>query len=120
MQPQNPPQPVLTITDLDVAILESFPLQFRISARGTVPTVGWSAPELVPFTYVQAPPDGIYDFDFVASPPSHRTAQVITPIRVIVTITDPGAKGFRVHAAQNFKEVVFFPHNPTTASRAES
>jgi hypothetical protein len=45
----------------------------QITASGTVPSAGWSNPQLAPYTYVQAPPDGIYDFDFVATPPKEFT-----------------------------------------------
>ncbi|WP_277878059.1 hypothetical protein [Leptolyngbya sp. FACHB-261] len=33
-------------------------------------------------TYVRAPPDGIYSFDLVATPPEDISAQVISPIQV--------------------------------------
>lgn len=106
MQSPQPMQKILEITDLHVSILESFPPQIRVTAFGTVPTGGWTNPQLVPYTYVQAPPDGIYDFDFVATPPTEPATQVISPIRVRMTVTDQNIKGIRAHASLNSKEVL--------------
>ncbi len=106
---------VFEITELHVGILESFPPKLDITVRGTVTTAGWTDPQLKPFTYVQAPPDGVYDFDFVATPPKGVAAQVMTPIRLKVVLPGAGVNGIRVHAAQNNKEVIF---NPTGAQAA--
>lgn len=103
MQVPQPTQKVLEITGLRVQILESFPVQLQVLASGTVPSAGWSNPQLLPYTYVQAPPDGIYDFDFVATPPE-ISAPVISPIRVRTIIPGEGIKGIRVHASLNSKE----------------
>jgi hypothetical protein len=100
----EPMQKILEITELNVSILESFPPQLKVLAKGTVPTTGWSNPQLIPYVYVQAPPDGIYDFDFVATPPKDIAAQVISPIRVSATLPGQGVKGIRIHASTNFKE----------------
>jgi hypothetical protein len=106
---------VFEITDLHVGILESFPPQLDITVRGTVTSTGWTNPQLQPYTYVQAPPDGVYDFDFVATPPKDVATQVITSIRVRVVLPGAGINGIRVHAAQNSKEVIL---NPTGAQTA--
>lgn len=106
MKTPMPAQQVREITDLQLSVFESFPPQIQVTAFGTVPTGGWTNPQLVPYTYVQAPPDGIYDFDFVATPPDGMATQAITPIRVRTTLTDENIKGIRVHAALNFKEVI--------------
>jgi hypothetical protein len=60
----------------------------------------------MPYTYVQAPPDGIYDFDFVAIPPKDSTAQVITPIRLRTELSTQGVNGIRVYASLNAKEAL--------------
>ena len=70
---------ILEVLEVELAILESFPPQLQITARGMVPTAGWTNPRLEPFIFIQPPPDGIYEFDFVADPPSGVAAQVITP-----------------------------------------
>jgi hypothetical protein len=39
----------------------------------TVPSAGWKNLQLIPYLYPIAPPDGIYEFDFVATPPPDVT-----------------------------------------------
>ena len=53
---------ILEITEVRLAVLESFPPQLQINVSGTVPTAGSSNPRLEPHIHVQAPPDGIYEF----------------------------------------------------------
>jgi hypothetical protein len=74
-------------------------------------------PQLAPYTYVQAPPDGVYDFDFVATPPKTIGGKVVTPIRLQTELPGEGVNGIRVHAALNAKEVIF---NPTDSLHAET
>jgi hypothetical protein len=102
----NAAQLVLEVTEVDLAILESNPPQLQIAAKGNVSTPGWSNPKLVPYVYIQAPPDGIYDFDFVAIPPSNIVPQVITPISVTLVQLAEGARGVRIHASTNSKEAL--------------
>jgi hypothetical protein len=102
----QPMQKILEITELNVRVLESFPPQLKVLVQGTVSSTGWSNPQMIPYTYIQAPPDGIYDFDFVATPPKGMTAQVISPIRVSATLPGQDVKGIRVHASLNFKELL--------------
>lgn len=93
------------VTEVHLAVLESFPPQLRITAAGTVPTGGWSNPALQPHIHIQPPPDGIYDFDFVADPPTGPAPQVISPIQATYTweAFPEGVKGVRIHASQNAK-----------------
>jgi hypothetical protein len=99
----NPMQLILEVTEIELSVLESFPPQLQVTAFGTVPSAGWKNPQLIPYTYIQAPPDGIYDFDFVATPPQGVVAQVISPIRVRTTFPAEGVKGVRIHASSNNK-----------------
>lgn len=96
---------ILEVTEIALAVLESFPPKLRITTSGTVPTGGWSNPKLDPYIYIQAPPDGIYDFDFVADPPEGVATQVISPIEAIYIRENltPDVKGVRIHASQNSK-----------------
>ncbi len=105
---------ILEITEVRLAILESFPPQLQISASGTVPTAGWSNPQLKPHIHIQAPPDGIYGFDFVADPPEGVAAQVISSIEVtdIWENLPEDVKGVRVHALQNSKTVLLSLEKP--------
>ena len=76
------------------------------------PAKGWSHPQLIPYTYVQPPPDGIYDYDFVAAPPGDVAAQVRTRITATVKSLPQGAKGIRVHASLNSKEALISLNDP--------
>jgi hypothetical protein len=93
------------VTEVHLAVLESFPPKLRITAAGTVPTGDWSNPALQPRIHIQPPPDGIHDFDFVADRPAGPVPQVISPIQATYTWEElpEGVKGVRVHASQNAK-----------------
>ncbi|KAM3091413.1 hypothetical protein ACKFKG_25700 [Phormidesmis sp. 146-35] len=86
----------VTVTDVSLVLLESNPPQVQIIARGTVPSTGWTNPQLVPVVYIQAPPDCIYEFDFVATPPKEPAAQVITAIAAKGVFPAQGLRGVRV------------------------
>ena len=95
---------VLEVQNVKLSILESVPLKLSITAFGTVPTSGWKNADLIPYIYIQPPPDGIYDYDFVAEPPDQPVPQVITPIvanKVELLLDD--LKGVKVHASLNSK-----------------
>ena len=99
-----------SVKKVEVALLKSNPPKLSIKAEGEVPTGGWSAGELVAWVYVQPPPDGIYDFDFVAEPPPAGSVvtQAFTPIsaeKVLETIPK-GLRGVRIHAASNKREAL--------------
>ncbi|ARO87885.1 hypothetical protein EBAPG3_008955 [Nitrosospira lacus] len=91
------------VTEVRLAVLESFPPKLQITSAGNVPTGGWSNPRLSPLVNIQAPPDGIYDFDFAADPPASPATQVISPIHAVYVWDSfpAGVKGVRVNAAQN-------------------
>jgi hypothetical protein len=76
-----------------------------ISAVGETRTSGWKDPQLDPFIYVQPPPDGIQDFNFVATPPSGVSLPVLTPIATFKAWKNPPSwvKGVRIHAEINSK-----------------
>lgn len=80
-----------------------------IVAEGEVSSTGWTNPQLVPYTYVQPPSDGTWDFAFAADPPQGISRPVLTPIRAefIVTNVPDWLTGVRVHAETNCKEVHF-------------
>ncbi len=112
-------QKILEIINVHISILESFPPQLRIVASGNVPAEGWSNPTLVPYIYIQPPPDGIYDFDFFADPPEGVAAQVISPIEAVhVWKSFPeGLKGVRIHASQNSKTALLTTADPEQPDR---
>jgi len=99
-----------SVKKVEVALLKSKPPKLSINADGEVPTGGWSAGELVPWVYVQPPPDGIYDFDFVAEPPpaDRVVTQAFTPISAekVIDNVPKGLRGVLIHAASNQKEAM--------------
>lgn len=86
------------------------PPQLEIKVLGTVPSADWSNPQLVPFSNGQTPSDGIYDFDFVATPPQNGAA-VVSPITAQYgwKAFPEDLTGIRIHGATNFREVLLFP-----------
>ncbi|MCE6976347.1 hypothetical protein EI534_02660 [Pseudomonas frederiksbergensis] len=95
---------VMKVVDVDLKILKSNPPQLHISAIGLVNSGGWTNPRLEPRVYIQFPPDGIQDFDFVADPPQGAAIQVILPIDASKLWKEPPLdklKGVRVHSASN-------------------
>jgi hypothetical protein len=77
-----------------------------ITAIGTVPTAAWTNAHLVAFVYVMAPVDGIYDFDFVAQPPTGIPLDVVSVIPATLAWPDypDDVKGVRIHSSTNFLE----------------
>ena len=56
------------------------PSQLHVTANGEVPTGGWTGAALRRRTYVTAPADSIWEYDFFATPPAGMATQVITAI----------------------------------------
>lgn len=85
---------------------KSKPPQLIALADGRVPTSGWSHGRLSPYVYLVPPADGIWDFDFIATPPRGPSLQVITPISAepFMSVLPPWCKGIRVHASFNSLE----------------
>jgi len=88
-----------------------------ITATGSVLEGGWSNPRLIPYVYIQAPPDGIYDFDFVATPApaGGASAQMLTTLttQYIYDSVPSGLKGVRIHASTNDKLALLTNLAPT-------
>lgn len=61
---------LLEVNKVNLTILKSNPPQLSMTVFGSAPTLGWSNAQLSPYLYLLPPKDGIYDFDFVACPPS--------------------------------------------------
>lgn len=96
---------VSSVSSVSVTILKTAPRWLEIKASGTVPTGGWTSGSLSLIPTTVPPADGIYAFDFIATPPSGTVTQVVTPISV-----DPphvwkgypaGLKGVKVVSASN-------------------
>ena len=96
-----PQKPVMRVRAASAKLIK--PHVVQVCARGVVPTAGWTNAQLRPVIYVQAPPNGIYDFDFVATPPTGIVPQVVTPIKAIRiwTPSPAGLHGVRIKGAGN-------------------
>jgi hypothetical protein len=97
---------IAQIDSVSVSLIKTNPPQLKIDAQGQAASPGWTNPTLSPRVYVQPPPDGIWDFDFVATPPSGVVPQVLTPISAGLVLKEipTGMKGVRVHSKSNSKE----------------
>lgn len=70
---------------------------YAVIAVGQFPSGGWSNPHLVPVQYVQAPPDGIYDVDMVATRPTGVATMMLQYLVATQVLHFPSnAKGLRV------------------------
>lgn len=97
---------ILDIQEIHLSILKSNPPKLAITVNGIVPTGGWQNPELVEYVYVQPPPDGIYDFDFIAEAPQGIVTQALSPI-LVFHVWDgevENIKGVRIHSSKGKKE----------------
>ncbi|MER9215868.1 hypothetical protein NKI54_28065 [Mesorhizobium sp. M0663] len=83
------------------------PPAIAVSAKGTVPTTGWTQPDLAPWSYIAPPKDGILDLDFVATQPTGLVLEVICPISVTKAFQIPAwVLGVRVHSSTNKVEAM--------------
>lgn len=92
------------------AFAHSFDSSVYVSALGLVPTGGWTDPRLDPRFYVHPPADGIWDFDFTATPPDDGATDVLTEIAASTLQPLPKwMRGARVHSANNCVVVKIVP-----------
>jgi hypothetical protein len=89
-------------------VIPENPPAISVSARGWVPTSGWSHPDLAPWMYIVPPKDGILDLDFVASPPTGGfVLQVFSRIGVVKAFPIPSwVRGVRIHTSTNRMEAM--------------
>lgn len=70
-----------------------------MTVEAVTTTPGWSDLALEPVVYIQAPPDGIYDWTLYGTPPSGMVAQVLSPVTLTVTWPLTGLpKAAKLHA----------------------
>jgi len=96
---QQQQQTVATVVSVQCVVTKS-PARLEVTANGEVPTGGWTGVALNRRTYVAAPTDSIWEYDFVATPPTGMATQVITPISAEDTWADYPAQslvGLRVY-----------------------
>lgn len=93
---------VLSVTDVNAAMTKSLPPYLMLNVAGSVPTTGWTNPELVPAVYFVEPADGIWDFQFIAERPTGIVNQVVTNISASCSVVLPRwCRGVRIAASTN-------------------
>ena len=94
---------IYSVTSVDLSLNRKLPPDLVIDAHGETRSNHWTDPELQPWIYIEPPLDGVYDFDFVAQPPSGPSNPVITPIQAQHVWKDlpDHVRGIRVHSETN-------------------
>ncbi|WP_459558379.1 hypothetical protein [Lacunimicrobium album] len=74
-----------------------------IIAKGTVTSGGWTNPDIHAVTYIQPPPDGIWDYIFTAQRPTGIVTMALAPIETspITIESAKSKKGIRVTTNEN-------------------
>jgi hypothetical protein len=95
---------VYVVDSVSLSLLKSNPPKLIITASGTVNSTGWTQPRLRPRFNIHFPPaNGIYEFDFVADPPTGPVLWVMTSVKAGY-IMDPmpgNLKAVIVHSCTN-------------------
>lgn len=101
---------IYDVQSVTLVTLRSNPPQIVASAIGRASSTGWSNPTLAAWYYIDAPKDGIQDFDFTADEPTGISLPVLTPITASALISRDPANywgkgrplvGVRIHARTN-------------------
>jgi hypothetical protein len=92
---------VYKVDSVDLTLEKSNPPNLVVAATGRVRTSGWTNARLV--MRGSGPKDGVYEFDFVARPPTGNALQVILPVVATHVIEKVGndVKGVRVFSETN-------------------
>ena len=114
MRKGDAPQPgdhvlVYEVSSLQIDVLESAPLQIRITARGRTNTGGWHDARLVLDEDASAGPLMVYRFE--ALRPTGMATQAFTPIQASTTFgpwTDRMSREIRVVSSHD-EQSVFYP-----------
>lgn len=96
------PEVVTRVTEINLQTLLSDPPHLLVTAKGLVPSGGFTDTRLLRARYVQAPQDGIQDYFLVSTPPPGSAASEITEVTAAdqierFTTELPWLKGVRVH-----------------------
>ena len=106
---------VYEIKDVQLTVYRSIPPKLLIEVEAIVPTTGYTDAGLVEYIYIQPPPNGIYDFDCVATPPSGPSSDVLTSIstKYLMDPMPKGLKGVEIHASRNSKRAWLWAKHTT-------
>jgi hypothetical protein len=101
----NTAELVASVTSAEARLTRSLPPILSITAIGEVSSLGWSGAELSPYIYIEPPADGLWDFDFVAVPPSGFAGQQMCAISAQWEgEAESWVKGVRIHSKTNSTE----------------
>jgi len=100
------PHVAISVQDVALSILKSNPPQLSITAVGLVPTAKFAYQSLVPYVYITAPLDGIYDFTFISTHESNSGDHqecIVHPVVAyhVLQVIPNSLKGVRVHGSIN-------------------
>lgn len=93
-----------------------------VIAKGTVTSGGWTNPDLHAVTYIQPPPDGIWDYTFTAQRPTGIGTMALAPIETkpIAIENAKTKKGIRVTTNENFFTLRFLLQSPSVPKPVDS
>lgn len=93
---------------VDLSVLRTDPPSLVIAAMGSSSSTGWSDAKLEPIPVDGLPADGIYEFNFVATPPVGVALQSMVPQFASLTLSPIPAdlKGVRVNSSGNSQEAM--------------
>ena len=113
---QEPPLASAAIYEIKQVnlLLKTVPPQLSINVKGTVPSGGWTEQTLVPLEPGGSPKDGIYEFTYMATPPSGPALPVVTATELtyVVNSVPDDLLGVRVYSATNSMEAMLPRENP--------
>lgn len=95
---------VLEVTGVTFEIRKKNPPILAIISKGNVSSSGWTNGKLIPFEYKNDPPNGIFEFSFVADEPIDIHTQIISEItsEEFERDYDPlKVKGVKINALNN-------------------
>lgn len=92
---------VFQVDKVELRLMKSNPPQLVVTASGIVSSAGWDNGELK-ILDIQ-PSDGIYQFDFCATPPNEETPQLMMEISATYVYRDipMDLKGVMIHSSSN-------------------
>jgi hypothetical protein len=96
---------VMSVKSVSLTILKTGPRWLQIDSSGDVPTGGWKGGRLSAMMTMVPPADGLYAYNFVATPPTGIVNQMVSPIDVNPPDVWKGypekLKGVKIFSASN-------------------
>lgn len=101
---------VKAIIDVKFVYEEKDPPVLEITARGIVPSGGWSDVKLTPKKSDKAPMDGVYEFEMTAVPPDGPATQALQEVKATYRWEKPAAdvKGLKIFGVGEGAKTIMF------------